>query len=125
MRDLVERGHIFIAQPPLYKIRKGKQEQYLKDDLALANYQVQIALEGSSIFVNSEAPGLAGDALETLVKQFNNAYAIISRLARLYPTEILDAMIFAPPLPEEHLKTKSNVEALDSATSRDVRHTLS
>jgi DNA gyrase subunit B len=111
MRDLVERGHIFIAQPPLYKIRKGKQEQYLKDDLALANYQVQIALEGSSIFVNSEAPGLAGDALETLVKQFNNAYAIISRLARLYPTEILDAMIFAPPLPEEHLKTKSNVEA--------------
>jgi DNA gyrase subunit B len=111
MRDLVERGHIFIAQPPLYKIRKGKQEQYLKDDQALANYQVQIALEGSSLHVNSDAPGIAGDSLESLVKQYNDAYAIISRLARLYPTEILDAMIFAPALPEADLKDQPKVES--------------
>ncbi len=111
MRDLVERGHIFIAQPPLYKIRKGKQEQYLKDDQALANYQVQIALEGSSLHVNSDAPGIAGDSLESLVKQYNDAYAIISRLARLYPTEILDSMIFAPALPEADLKDQSKVDS--------------
>lgn len=109
MRDLVERGHIFIAQPPLYKIRKGKQEQYLKDDLELAAYQVQIALEGAALFVNKEAPAIAGDALESLVKQYNDAYSIISRLARVYPTEVLDSMIFTPALVEEDLKSSEKV----------------
>ena len=94
MRELVERGHIFIAQPPLYKIRKGKQEQYLKDDIELANHQTQAALEGASLHVNPDSPGIKEEALEALVKQYNEAYAIIARLARLYPSEILDAMIF-------------------------------
>ncbi len=110
MRELVERGHIFIAQPPLYKIRKGKQEQYLKDDGELAAYQIQIALENASLHVNSEAPGISGDALESLVKKFNAAYSIISRLARLYPTKILEAMIFARRLPEDALKSADKVQ---------------
>lgn len=109
MRELVERGHIYIAQPPLYKIRKGKQEQYLKDDIELAEYQTQIALEGASLHVNANAPGIADDALESLVKKYNNSYAIISRLARLYPTEILEAMIFTRALPEEDLKSEEKV----------------
>lgn len=109
MRDLVERGHIFIAQPPLYKIRKGKQEQYLKDDLELASYQTQIALEGASLFVNKEAPAIAGDSLESLVKQYNDAYAIISRLARVYPTEVLESMIFTNSLSEDDLKSSDKV----------------
>ena len=110
MRELVERGHIFIAQPPLYKIRKGKQEQYLKDDGELAKYQTQTALENASLHVNKDAPGIADDSLESLVKQFNEAYAIISRLARLYPTEVLEAMIFTKPLLEDDLKVKEKVE---------------
>lgn len=109
MRDLVERGHIFIAQPPLYKIRKGKQEQYLKDDQELASYQIQIALDGSSLHVNKEAPGISGDALESLVKQYNGAYAIISRLARVYPTEVLESMIFTRMLAVEDLKNEAEV----------------
>ena len=109
MRELVERGHIFIAQPPLYKIRKGKQEQYLKDDIELANYQIQIALEEASLHVNSDAPGISGDALESLVKQYNEAYAIISRLARLYPSEILEAMISTRRLAEDELKSVDKV----------------
>ncbi|MCG8416284.1 MAG: DNA topoisomerase (ATP-hydrolyzing) subunit B [Pseudomonadales bacterium] len=111
MRDLVERGHIYIAQPPLYKIRKGKQEQYLKDDIELANYQTQIALEGASLHVNTDAPGIADDSLESLVKQYNEAYAIISRLARVYPTEVLEAMIFTKPLKEEDLKSKETTQS--------------
>ena len=111
MRELVERGHIYIAQPPLYKIRKGKQEQYLKDDIELANYQTQIALEGASLHVNANAPGIAEDSLESLVKQYNEAYGIISRLARVYPTEVLEAMIFTRPLLEEELKSAENTEA--------------
>lgn len=110
MRELVERGHIFIAQPPLYKIRKGKQEQYLKDDAELANYQTQIALEGASLHVNADAPGIADDSLESLVKKYNGAYSIISRLARVYPTEILEAMVFTGPLAEEALKSEEKVK---------------
>lgn len=110
MRELVERGHIYIAQPPLYKIRKGKQEQYLKDDIDLENYKTQIALEGASLHVNAEAPGIAEDALESLVKKYNDTHSIISRLARVYPTEVLEAMIFTGTLAEGDLKSKEKVE---------------
>ncbi len=107
MRELVERGHVYIAQPPLYKVRKGKQEQYLKDDDELAAYQTQIALDGASLYVNPNAPAIAGDALEAIVNQYNHAWSIIQRLNRLYPPEILESMIYTRPLP---------VDSLDSAT---------
>ena len=110
MRELLERGHIFIAQPPLYKIRKGKQEKYLKDDVELANYQTQMALEGASLHVNADAPGISGESLETLVNKYNSTYSIINRLARLYPTDILDAMVFTRPLTEDDLKSAEKVD---------------
>jgi len=110
MRELVERGHIYIAQPPLYKVRKGKQEQYLKDEAELKAYQTQVALDGSSLHVSKDAPGIADDALEALANKYNRAYTIISRLARLYPTELLEAMVFSPKLEEEHLKDEAKVE---------------
>lgn len=100
MRELVERGFIYIAQPPLYKIRKGKNEQYLKDDDELAKYQSQVALDGASLHVNPEAPAITGETLEAMVRQYNSTYAMINRLNRLYPSEILEAMIFAPTLKE-------------------------
>jgi DNA gyrase subunit B len=109
MRELVEAGHIFIAQPPLYKIRKGKQEQYLKDDFELTIYQTQSALEGASLHVNPQAPGIMGDALEALVNQYNNVYSIIGRLARLYPTEILEAMVFTRALLDDELRSIDNI----------------
>ena len=103
MRELIERGHIFIAQPPLYKVRKGKHEQYLKDDDELGKYQTQIALDGASLYVNSAAPPIFGDALEAMVRQYHSTYAIIKRLDRLYPFEILEAMIFTRVLGENSL----------------------
>ncbi len=111
MRELVEGGHIYIAQPPLYKIRKGKQEQYLKDEAELAGYQTQVALEGASLHVNADAPGIAEDSLETLVKGYHDAYAIIGRLSRLYPNEVLEAMIFSPQLAVETLQDQAAMTA--------------
>lgn len=110
MRELVERGHIYIAQPPLYKIRKGKQEQYLKDEAELREYQTQVALDGASLHVNPNAPGIADDSLEHLVNKYNRAYSIIGRMARRYPTELLESMIYSPRLEEGQLKNAEDVE---------------
>lgn len=98
MRELVERGYIYIAQPPLYKVRKGKHEQYLKDEEELLQYESQAALDGAALFVNADAPPITGDVLQTLTREYTNTHNMISRLARLYPTEVLEAMIFTRPV---------------------------
>ena len=98
MRELIERGHVFIAQPPLYKVGKGKQEQYLKDEAGLTGFLTQSALEGASLHVNTEAPGLSGSALESLVNEYRVAMSTIERLSRLYPSEILNEAIYQPVL---------------------------
>jgi DNA gyrase subunit B len=109
MRPLVERGHIFIAQPPLYKIRKGKQEQYLKDDDELALHQTQMALEDSSLHVNADAPGISGTALQTLVQDYRSVNNQIKRLTRQYPVEILQALLNQDLLTVEQLANEQEV----------------
>lgn len=110
MRELVERGHIYIAQPPLYKISKGKQEQYLKDEGAMTEFLTQAALEGASLHVNAEAPGIAGEALEKLVQQYRKVMATIDRLSRLYPAEVLEKLIYMPALRSEHLADQGHIQ---------------
>lgn len=109
MRELVERGHIFIAQPPLYKIAKGKQHQYLKDDEALMQYLTQSALDGSSIYVNPEAPPISGSGLEELVVSFRTVAATIDRLSRLYAAEVLWEMVYGESLSLEQMKEEEAV----------------
>lgn len=103
MRELIERGHIYIAQPPLYKISKGKQEQYLKDEAAMTEFLTQAALEGASLHVNAEAPGIGGEAIEKLVQQYRKVMATIERLSRLYPAIVLEKMIYVSAVRPEHL----------------------
>ncbi len=111
MRSLVERGHVFIAQPPLYKIRKGKQEQYLKDDEELARYQIQNALDEASLHVNADAPGISHNALESIVNEYLKVRRIIKRISRQYPMEVLDALVHMPELSQEEMKQRETVEA--------------
>jgi DNA gyrase subunit B len=98
MPELVERGHIFIAQPPLYKIRKGKQEEYLLDETALNRAMLQAALEGADLHVNAETVPLARTALETLARDYQVFVGIIKRLSTRYDAVFLDELAKAPAL---------------------------
>ena len=109
MRELLERGHIFIAQPPLYKIAKGKQHQYLKDDEALNQFLTQAALENASIYVNPEAPPISGSGLEELVARFRSVAATIDRLSRLYAAEVLWEMVYGEHLTLEEMQDEQAV----------------
>ena len=120
MRELVERGHIFIAQPPLYKIRRGKQEQYLKDDDELAQYQIQNALEGASLHVNADAPGISSNALETIVTEYRNVRSIIKRLSHQYPGEVLEELLTLEALPFADMADKAKVERWTKALEKAV-----
>ena len=109
MRELVEAGHILIAQPPLYKVSKGKQQQYLKDDEAYSAYFTQLALDGSSLHVNSDAPGISGEALETLVRDYRQVMAMIERMSRVYPKEVLSELIYMDKLDIEDVKDQEKI----------------
>ena len=117
MRELVERGHIFIAQPPLYKIARGKQHQYLKDDEALDQYLTQSALENTSIFVNPDAPAISGSGVEELVKQYRKVEATIDRLSRLYSPAVLWEMVYGESLTQEQMKDEAAVTAFTECLS--------
>ncbi|MFL0797705.1 MAG: DNA topoisomerase (ATP-hydrolyzing) subunit B [Cellvibrionaceae bacterium] len=110
MPELIENGYVYIAQPPLYKIAKGKQEQYLKDDEALTEFLIQAALEGSSLHVSEDAPGISGEGLNKLVHQYNATLANIERLARVYPKEVLEQMIYIPAVTMDDLKDQATME---------------
>jgi len=111
MPQLIERGHIYIAQPPLFKVTKGKQEQYLKDEEALDNFMVQVALDGASLHVNPDAPPIAGESLESLVNQHRRTRRIIQRLSRMYPEDVLGAMLECSRLTPAALGEQQQVEA--------------
>ncbi|MEE8127823.1 MAG: DNA topoisomerase (ATP-hydrolyzing) subunit B [Nitrospinaceae bacterium] len=103
MRELVERGHVYIAQPPLYKVKKGKQERYVKDDKELNSYLLQLAIEGANLYLGDDIPALSDIALENLARQYMTILAIFNRLERNLPLEILTELIDIPALGEREL----------------------
>lgn len=111
MRELVERGHIFIAQPPLYKITKGKQEQYLKDDDALTEFLTNAAVETAELHVSEDAPALPGTQLEVLVTEHRVVDAIIGKLSKVYPEALLEEIVHLPEMSKEKLSHQDEVEA--------------
>jgi DNA gyrase subunit B len=101
MRELIERGYVYIAQPPLYKIKKGKQEQYVKDDASLNAMLLNSAIDMAQLFVNPDAPALGGPALESLANDYMAVMASLRRLSRRYDAAVLERMIYMPVLDED------------------------
>ena len=106
LTEVVERGHVFIAQPPLYKVKKGKQEQYLKDEAGLQAYLTNLALEGATIMPGEGRDNLSGDVLARLMSFYKAGRGVADRLYRVYPYEALHALLFVRPVDVNELKDK-------------------
>ena len=111
MPELFERGYIYIAQPPLYKVKRGKQEQYIKDDDALEAYLTQTALDDAALYVNPDAPPLSGMALANLLTEYRSVQGTIRRMSRVYPEVLLEQLL------------KMSVLAVDSLADKTITET--
>ena len=98
MHELVERGHLYIALPPLYKVKKGKREQYVKDEQELADYLLKIVLDGGRICPSHDAAPIKGEALKHLIKQYYAVQAVARRFSRSHEMRTLEQMPFVVPL---------------------------
>ncbi|MBT8118663.1 MAG: DNA topoisomerase (ATP-hydrolyzing) subunit B [Gammaproteobacteria bacterium] len=110
MTELVERGHIYIAQPPLYKVKKGKQERYVKDDDELNAYLLQQALNGAKLFVSNNSPAISDTALEDISRNYLAAKNIIHRLSRRIDTNILQQLITIQGLSKDDFNNNERLQ---------------
>jgi len=96
MPELIERGHVYIGQPPLYKLKRGKKEYYVKDDAELNALLLSSAIDGAALYPGGSGPVIDGDTLDTLAREYMQVRAIIERWGRRYDPEVLSAMIWLP-----------------------------
>ena len=125
MPELIENGHVYIAQPPLYKVKRGKSEIYVKDDAELNDYLLRTALDGAQLSVVDGAPPLSATALEELARNHMQVEADIQRLTHRVDEVVLRTLLELPPLPTESdgltdwvLKLNAALPKLDPAVRR-------
>ncbi|WP_373974237.1 DNA topoisomerase (ATP-hydrolyzing) subunit B [Chitinibacter sp. SCUT-21] len=117
--ELVERGYIYIAQPPLFKVKQGKRETYLKDEQELKQYLLRAAMDGSELLPNgADQDGISGEALESLAKQYFVTEAVIERESRFIDPMILNAMLTMTPLSlDSQAAAQASAEQLAAAVN--------
>ena len=120
MPELLERGHVYIAQPPLYKVKRGRQEQYLKDEAELTEYFLQHALEGASLHANAEAPAIKDEALGALAEEYTTTINRLKAIDRTYPSEITSRFLALPALDRTLLGKRSEVEAWNAQLQQEL-----
>lgn len=110
MPELIENGYVYIAQPPLYKVKKGKQEQYIKDDDALNQYLTQVAIDGASLTPGDGGAPITGGGLETLILHYQSVMKAIRRLSRVYPEAVLENLLYLPTIDRAALADQGHMQ---------------
>ena len=122
MPELVERGHIYIAQPPLYKIKQGKDERYLKDDQEMKIYMLKSALSNAMLYPATDATPIQADALEQIAKQYFLAEAVIDRLSRFTAPEASHALLILPTLSlDDAQQAQHSAQLLEAACGGSIK----
>ncbi len=124
MPELIERGHVLIAQPPLYKVKRGKQERYIKNEGELIHYILELALDSASLLPAPGADPIEGQALRELAETWYTIQDHMKRLERVYPLAVLEQLLFVPRLTAEDLKERATVaEWLDRLSTQVAAQT--
>ena len=111
MPELVERGYIYIAQPPLYKLKKGKHEQYIKDNDALEEFLISNAIDELALHISAEAPAITGAALASVIADYQVSQKSLQRLTQRYPASLLDALLELEAFNADHNHERDYVES--------------
>jgi DNA gyrase subunit B len=121
MPEMIERGYIYIAQPPLYKLKAGKDERYLKDEADLNAHMLRLSLQGSELVPNEGATPIAGDALGELARSYQLARGVVDRLSRLYDERALEVIMDGVAIDlSSEASTESSARALEAALRDDA-----
>jgi DNA gyrase subunit B len=110
--EIIEKGYIYIAQPPLYKVKKGKQEHYVKDDNALNEYLIQLALDKAQLFTNEATPPIQGQGLEKLANEYSGVIGIINRLYRRYDDVFLQQLAITTAITDDIKQNPDKLAAI-------------
>jgi DNA gyrase subunit B len=110
MPELIERGHVFIAQPPLYKVKKGKQERYVKDDVELEDHILQLALDDAKLFVNADAPAIDDAVLERLAREYTMLMLRLDKRSRFYPRSITERLVDMPTVDAARMASEAEMQ---------------
>ena len=111
MPELIERGHIYIAQPPLYKVKKGKQERYVKDDAELNVYLLELAMNDASLVTSEEGKTISAEELVSLAEQYNLSLGAMDVLSRRIDRNVLEQLLGIGVLTDSDLENKEKVTA--------------
>ncbi len=121
MPELIERGHVYIAQPPLYKVKQGKEERYLKDEHALKTYMLSSALDDAELYMDAAGTPMKTEVLENMAKEYFLAEAIIHRLSRSIAPEALHALLKAPELNlDDETQAQHSAEQLQKVCGKEL-----
>ena len=121
MPELIERGNVYIAQPPLYKVKRGKQETYVKDDAELNALLLATALDGAKLHISPDAPAIQGAALETLALKHTEVKTIVARWGRRYDANVLRAMMWLPRMTRSELESDADFVAWSNGLEQQLQ----
>jgi DNA gyrase subunit B len=121
--ELIERGHVYIAQPPLYKVKKGKSETYVKDDTELNQMLLRSALEGAQLQVSAAAEPMSPAALETLARKYMDFQNAVRRSPRRYDMHVMEQMLHLPEMPPADREDQDKLSAWGAELERMLNAT--